>query len=645
MMSYIQDLERTIFLHFLNREAFEASGAKRSVEQDQVVLDALLISHCNNLSVNISQMLEYTFGKPELAKTLTDLFNAGVLVTTSHDPNVDTFLTSRLRMYADVSERYPVYFKDTSLVETFDIRQRNQFSMSAVLRRDILDISERDRREPELRLEQKHALDEDWRVFSSRIEDVQLVFGKHRSAAITKASLLKYSNEGAFSGAEANAIARVFSARYFDHYKRHCYAVTCSGLGDGGYLDDMTSFPHYDIPIILEILKAVSWNDMRREMPEFSAQVIDAYGGPSHVAFVCALQCFLGSCAVLAKKKMNIPIDYNENSDFYTSLRASISRIGSSFIFQVLGNGIPPNKSIDDYLAWCTDLLRRAADAASSQSPDFASTWEKLMATADKTKFLVLTATDTEDDALADAFDRAGYKRFGYFNTDGGLLCSRWQLSDGSEIVHARSSAGSLGVAGSEIVTVEAVRVLKPNYVISVGICFGMMPSEAEQTKLGLEQIRKGEQSLGDILYSEKVTDYETVRLTLIGNEKEVRERGLRVPTGGVLLDAARIVRGDYRTGPTKVFSGEIISGLKLVDSQPAIEELRERFPDAIGGEMEATGVVAASTRHGAQWLVVKAICDWGMNKGKKEQALAASNASDFVLKIISVIRSAGRPR
>ena len=168
-----------------------------------------------------------------------------------------------------------------------------------------------------------------------------------------------------------------------------------------------------------------------------------------------------------------------------------------------------------------------------------------------------------------------------------------------------------------------------------------MKPDKATQKKLGRTEIDKGSQCFGDVIYSEKVTDYETVRLTFENNEEDIRERGARVPASSVLLDAARIVRGNYRTGKTKVHPGELISGLKLLDSRPAVDELKCRFPDAVGGEMEASGLVAASSRHGIEWIVVKAICDWGYSKEKKEQKQAADNAAEFAMSIVTIVQEA----
>lgn len=639
-MSYIELRERTIFLHFLNREAAEASGVVREWQADLAAIDLLTLCHCSKMTVNISQMLEYTIGRPNLVDPLSKLCAAGILVTTSHDKNFDDFLDSRRIMYAHLAERYPIYFDDTSLLNQFKIRQKNTFSMSAVLRRDILDISDRDDRQPHLSLEQRHAHKDDWGVLSSRIDEVQRVFGGNRHAAITKGNLELLTNKGLYSPRELSSIARVFSARYFDHYKRQTAAITSTGLGDNGFIDDHSLFPHYDIPILKAALSALSWESAVRDIGEVRLQLYDAYGGRSHVSFVQALQSFLGACDAAARRSLNIAPD---SMDYISSLRSLIITQCTSLIYSVSAVERQSFRSIDRYLEWASEIVHRAASSGRSSSKVFEKAWEDLMSVSENLRVLVLTATDTEDDALSDALGNAGYQRGGYIATSGQLLTTRWVLGQTSEVVHARSSAGSTGVSGSELVAAEAIKELKPNFVIAVGICFGLRPNEEAQKVLGRTTIDKGEQSLGDILYADKVTDYETVRLCFEGGEEKLRERGARVPVGGVLLDAARIVRSEYRTGQTKVFSGEFLSGLKLIDSPPAIDELKSRFPDAIGGEMEATGVVAASNRHGVGWIVVKAICDWGYSKGKKEQKLAADNAAEFVMRIVRVIRESAR--
>lgn len=636
-MSYIEDRERIIFLHFLNREASEASGTFRNAKNELRALDVLTVTHCSNLTVNISQMLEYTIDRPELVQPLSELCKSGILVTTSHDKSYDEFIASRQQLYQNVASRYPIYFEDTSVVEEFLIRQKNSFSMTAVLRRDILDISDRDVREPELRLQQRHAHDEDWKVFTGKIDPVQTVFGSNRHAAITRSNLEHFSNSGDFSPLDLAAIARVVSARYFDHYKKHSAAVTCTGIGDIGFVDDFDLFPHYDVPILSSVLNALSWEKLKNNNPDLRAQIYASYGNRSHANFVVNLQAFIGACSDATRAKANYPTG---SSDYFASLRAQVGTLCSHLIHTSVESERAVLRNVDDFFDRSVEVIQRAIERQSRDSPHISLAWEKLMSVRDRSKILLITATDTEDDAVNDALSNAGFKSAGYVKTAAGL-CARHVLGQNKEIVHARSSAGSIGTSGSELVAAEAIRDLSPDYVIAVGICFGMKPSEKEQKKLGKSRIDKGQQSLGDILVSDRVTDYETVRLCFEEGEEKVRERGFRVPAGSALLDAARIARGDYRTGKTSVFPGELLSGLKLLDSPPSVDDLKGRFPDAVGGEMEASGLVAASLRHGVGWIVVKAICDWGYAKGKKEQKLAADNAAEFSMKLISIVQEA----
>jgi nucleoside phosphorylase len=78
-----------------------------------------------------------------------------------------------------------------------------------------------------------------------------------------------------------------------------------------------------------------------------------------------------------------------------------------------------------------------------------------------------------------------------------------------------------------------------------------------------------------------------------------------------------------------------VLSGQKLVDNLDYRDSLKSLFPEAIGGEMEGTGLYVSAQAAKVDWLVVKAICDWGhkKNRAKKDewQKLAARNAARVV--------------
>ena len=60
-------------------------------------------------------------------------------------------------------------------------------------------------------------------------------------------------------------------------------------------------------------------------------------------------------------------------------------------------------------------------------------------------------------------------------------------------------------------------------------------------------------------------------------------------------------------------------------------------YPGSIGGEMEGRGMVSAAFNRKCDWLLIKAICDWGYGKNavpgakERDQQIAARNAADFV--------------
>lgn len=188
------------------------------------------------------------------------------------------------------------------------------------------------------------------------------------------------------------------------------------------------------------------------------------------------------------------------------------------------------------------------------------------------------------------------------------------------QALHVRSSAGSTGSSGSELTAYDAFRAIAPNYTIAVGICFGLKPDKP--------------QKLGDILVSERVTDYEMTRV----GQVETRERGVRIDSGAMLLSASRSLRSQYSEGEPNVYHGEILSGMKLVDSAEFASDLATRFRDAIGGEMEGTGVAASASRIGTNWIVVKAICDWAKGKNDSAHGLAAKNAAEYSIRLAEIV-------
>lgn len=176
---------------------------------------------------------------------------------------------------------------------------------------------------------------------------------------------------------------------------------------------------------------------------------------------------------------------------------------------------------------------------------------------------------------------------------------------------------GSLDSGAAALATQSTLGVWRPKAIVMVGVAFGRDPSK---------------QKIADVLVASQVISYEPQR---IGEMQEV-DRGSNIPANPTLLNRFENVplwsfclpdgsKCERHVGP-------LLSGEKLVDNPAFKAELFDRYPQAIGGDMEGVGLAAAAFRHGVPWILVKAICDWADGKKhKKHQPLAAAAAVSLV--------------
>ena len=82
-MSTLIQIERPIFLHFLDREAATSIGERRSEAEDISVIDILTICHVSGFSINLHPLAIYSANKPELVKYALQLNQYAILINTS----------------------------------------------------------------------------------------------------------------------------------------------------------------------------------------------------------------------------------------------------------------------------------------------------------------------------------------------------------------------------------------------------------------------------------------------------------------------------------------------------------------------------------------------------------------------------------
>lgn len=199
---------------------------------------------------------------------------------------------------------------------------------------------------------------------------------------------------------------------------------------------------------------------------------------------------------------------------------------------------------------------------------------------------------------------------------------------NGQRVMVAKSLLGSTGDGASYDTVTNILADLSPQVIVAVGIAWGAKNVDG--------------QKIGDILLSTRLRDAQHHKAV----DNSIVARGTISAATGTLLKtftAAADMNGQ------RTHEGLLISIETLFDD----EKHRDRFiaadqGQAIGGEMEGSGLLMSLRRAKAdrvEWLIVKAICDWGFKKNesqeKKEldQQVAAKNAAELCVTTIANFR------
>jgi WD40 repeat protein/nucleoside phosphorylase len=225
---------------------------------------------------------------------------------------------------------------------------------------------------------------------------------------------------------------------------------------------------------------------------------------------------------------------------------------------------------------------------------------------------LILTINDHETRAVREVFspgqppkqfqrDIRGYELLGYAGS--------------RPVIGYRCRMGSLGSGAALVSTVKAIEHHKPAVILGVGIAFG------NKTK---------KQQLGDVLVSTEVRNYESER---VNPDASRTSRGDQIPASTPWVMRATQLSPDR----FKLHKGLMLSGEKLLDHEATLQQLFAQFPASIGGDMEGAGLMTACHEGKVDWLVIKAVSDWGdgnkdaVGEEEKErhQQMAARHAAE----------------
>jgi nucleoside phosphorylase/tetratricopeptide (TPR) repeat protein len=237
------------------------------------------------------------------------------------------------------------------------------------------------------------------------------------------------------------------------------------------------------------------------------------------------------------------------------------------------------------------------------------------------TDVLIVTATDVESRAVLSAFKEATGREPKPEPIGDRLYLDLGEVNT-TRVFMTLSGMGSGGLDGAQEAVRKGIEALSPFAVIMVGIAFG---------------VNEKKQSIGDVLISDRLMLYELQR---VGTDQDggyqIVPRGDRPRASPSLINRFRVASLSWDQSKAEVRLGLVLSGDKLVDNVDFRGQLLDFEPEAIGGDMEGAGLYVACQNSKVDWILVKAICDWGdghksLEKAARQQ-LASANAAAFVL-------------
>lgn len=594
-------------MDFLNREAHRATDRFRSEPQDIDILRTLVLALPYGFSANISQLTEYGSDKPEVFKLVLKLIEAGIIDATSNNASVGEFLDDRQVRYQHVPDRYPFYFKKASVFDGLKLGTRNDFSMTADLESLLTNYNPG---EFTFSLSRMHSGDQIH--FEAGHKATVKKLWDRDDLAITK-DLLETTRGGSeLTPPQITATTRVISAMYMKNYATRRGLATCTGIPSFPYREVVSEFPIFDYKILRRSIIVLGGKDILENSP--SEEIILGYPSEAHHSFAYALEAFLEAGSASIKKQSN-------QQDALGSMRVLFEQ----FFVKLEAEPKTRPSSLTDFHSQATSILLAVGHRIAESNTVFLEKWREYVPETKKGLVAITTATDAEDEALFKELKANGFTQIRTIRA-GQHYLQEYSRTAGQCIAHLRTGAGSMGVLSAGSILPDALKELKPDHLISAGICFGLKP----------EKDGKPHQSLGDVLCATSIQDYETVR-----QGAKIKLRGDKLPVGPNLLQAMRIARQQIGQVDYQYFEGQILSGQKLVDDEEFVKNLRNTFSEAIGGEMEGNAVATASVFKPWQWILIKGICDWGMEKEDGWQQIAAERACKLAVATSIVLLTA----
>jgi nucleoside phosphorylase len=563
-----------IYYHFFDRELRQSVGASFTNEQLLEIISVSIFMTDQSFYMPISNLYESYLDYPNSLEHIKKLDKIGLIQPASSHKSVENFLLSRQHLYRHDRERYPMYFDDKNNIWSPNLLILEN-STTKILRDKFIN---KEIEIPEFSESDKDRLDDFIKNIIETNEQKAITFSLFRDA-------LKKEQfpQGEMRLAEMNirkSISTYYTARYLD-------------AGEGTIVTGISQLKEYDFLA----------KDEYETNFEIYKYILEKAGVDIHTDDGLDMTLQIRQDATV------FPCIYQKLSRFIHIISVLMSKqflgkkaklhdyLFTSMNFQKISNGVELLKNILDYI-----------DSICSRCADVKTEMTKVNDT--RKSIVILAVTNIEIKELFSAI--AKYCP---------MVSAREIITEDlvyKELVGCKlpvfvvqSQMGATG-AGSIINVMHNVyNKLNPGKVIMGGIAFGS---------------DKNKQKTGDILISKQVWNYEPAKIKPFNTIS----RGDKYPASASLIQLFQSSASQY--DEAEIRFGLFASGEKLVNSKNFLRKLKSQEPEIIGGEMEAAGLASVCIEKRIEWLVVKAICDWGYKKDDDGQQLAAHNAFDFIM-------------
>ena len=437
-------IDKPVYCFQINRELHKYLGLQVDTAFHHTFLRAIALATSRPLYAGHAQVIECFYQDQALLSELVELSRLGRFVSLSKYPTAQDFAESRRRMYEWDKKNYPMYFdSDFAMLASFPTQAHGDPDTTDILRKTYTTLY-RDGPPPfenSLQYRERKILEAGASTLS---KDASGEDGPITAAFFKRSKIVRRNHE------LSAVISKVLPRQFTDIYCRIFEAITPTGFPQFDYFEEPKSFPYLDWNVLSSLVTKLGLSQLFLDLSrKGTRRFIEFVSHPNFHQFV------------QSKDNLLFLLSGASNRAAY-SLR----------VRQALVHPVASRETDDPFFAAAalyraSELLCRddpALKARRSTMPD-AQSW--------KGRYLIMTATDSEDHALRQEFQFRGFSQPTVINAERFSYVDYFR-SDVGRVHHVRTSTGSTGASGAMVMGKNAVEKLNPDYVISVGVCFGL---------------------------------------------------------------------------------------------------------------------------------------------------------------------------